>query len=441
MRLPPLYRLTYYATLALFFLYPLLLGPWQDQDNDPHLRWLLAGFSPLAGLVTLTLLPAVRRGANYVRNNGSPWQWPWYPWPLFVLLAIGVGLRCYALCVSFHPSRGAATMFEPYFLVPWLYAVNVVLLEIGITRRRAALVGWMMAAPLALVLLSTWTLPVPYAINLRPMLLKSVGCTPLFVTLMAATLLYAVALLRGVAHAFDWLTAAIALLVVVGPRTTGFARPYELRAWPLVLLAALQLGAAVRYRSGAYSILAAVWAIAAACLVWPHDFAMRFGGAIPAHLLLMAMLLIGAVLRDRAARFLQRAAIVGMLAACAYAMSGEADRSSQATAWLLTAYPGIMLVLAAIYGALVGNRWYWAGATVILMGWIGVLGGRGYRSARTAVAGLDQIALGMACLLIGFLVSLWKLGVPQSWINRWFERRLPTVPAGGVADSGRETPP
>ena len=45
LRLPPLYRVPYYATLGLFFLYPLLLGPWQNQDNDPHIRWLLAGFS------------------------------------------------------------------------------------------------------------------------------------------------------------------------------------------------------------------------------------------------------------------------------------------------------------------------------------------------------------------------------------------------------------
>ena len=57
------------------------------------------------------------------------------------------------------------------------------------------------------------------------MLLESIGCSPLFLALMAATLLYAVALLRRVAHAFDWLTAAIALLVVVGPNTTGLAGP------------------------------------------------------------------------------------------------------------------------------------------------------------------------------------------------------------------------
>jgi hypothetical protein len=419
LKLPPLYRLPYYAALALFFLYPLLLGPWQAQENDPHIRWLLAGFSPFAGLLTLTLLPAVRRGPDYVRDNGSPWQWPWYPWPLFVVLAVGVALRCYALCVSFHPSRGPATMFEPYFLVPWLFAVNVVLLEIGITRKRASLVRWMIAAPLGLMALATWSWPIPAAINLRPMLMESIGCTPLFLVLMAATLLYSVALLRRVAGAFHWLTAAIASLTVAGPATAGLNGPYSLHAWPLALLAALQLAVAVRHRSGARYMTAAVCAVAAACIAWPQEFAAHWGGAIPAHLVLAAMLLIGALLDDRAARFLQRTAIVAILTAAALVISGGAEHWSHAPPVWLTIYPGLMLLLAAIYGALVRNRWYLAGSILITLGWIAALSGRGYRSARTSIAGLDQIALGLACLCVGLLVSLWKLGVPQGWIARY----------------------
>ena len=223
LRLPILFRLPYYAMLAMFFLYPLLLGPWQDQENDPHIRWLLAGFSPLAGLLTLTLLPAIRRGANYVRDNGSPWQWPWYPWPLFAVLGVGVGLRSYALCVSFHPSRGPATMFEPYFLVPFLFAVNILLLEIGIISRRPLLLRWMMAAPLGLLLLSTWTFTaIPESINLRRMLLDAWGCSPLFLMLVAITALYAAALVRRLPHSLHWLTIATAMFVVVGPSTGEF---------------------------------------------------------------------------------------------------------------------------------------------------------------------------------------------------------------------------
>ena len=124
--------------------------------------------------MTLTLLPAVRRGANYVRNNGSPWQWPWYPWPLFVMLAVGVALRTYALCVSFHPSRGPATMFEPYFFVPFLFAVNILLLEIAIGSRRPALLALDDGGAAGALLLSTWTFSaIPDSINLRRMLLDS----------------------------------------------------------------------------------------------------------------------------------------------------------------------------------------------------------------------------------------------------------------------------
>ena len=437
LRLPILFRLPYYAMLALFFLYPLLLGPWQDRENDPHIRWLLAGFSPLAGLVALTLLPAIRRGANYVRDNGSPWQWPWYPWPLFVVLGVGVGLRTYALCVSFHPSRGPATMFEPYFLVPLLLAVNILLLEIGIAARRPALLRRMMAAPLGLLVLSTWTFTIPESINLRCMLLDSCGCSPLFLTLVAVTALYAVALLRRVLHALHWLTMTTAAFVVVGPTTGAFRGPFSLQAWPLMLLATMQFYAAIRNRSGLHSLLTAVFAIAALCITWPQAIGTRYYGAIPAHLLLFAMLLIGAALRDHVAQFLQRTAVLGILAACAFVLSGQAERWSIARPEVLMIYPGFMLVLAAVYGYWVPNRWYRVIPLLILAGWITALGGRGYRSLRTTFAGLDQIALGMACLLLGLMVSLWKLGIPQSWLAWWLKPGpIPAAPPADTRNQG-----
>ena len=43
LRLPILFRLPYYAMLAMFFLYPLFLGPWQDRENDPHIALAAGG--------------------------------------------------------------------------------------------------------------------------------------------------------------------------------------------------------------------------------------------------------------------------------------------------------------------------------------------------------------------------------------------------------------
>jgi hypothetical protein len=430
LRLPALYRLPYYATLAMFFLYPLLLvGPWLRDENDPRLRWLLAGFSTLAGLVTLTLLPAARRGAAYVRDNGSPWQWPWYPWPLFVVLAVGVGLRTYAICVSFHPSRGPATMFEPYFLAPWLLAVNVLLLEIGIAGQRPHLLRWCMAAPLGLLLLSSWTFPVPASISLRRMLLDFCGCSPLFLMLLAVALLYAVALARRVPHAFYWLTAAMALLVVVGPRTSGLDDPFVPRAWPLLPLTAMQLYTAIRHRSGLGGLLAALCAIAALCIAWPATVTAVCYGAVPAYLLLAAMLVIGTVFRDDMARFLQSAAGLAILVGCLLVCSGMVEECANVRPEVALVYPGIMLVLAAAYGIRMHNRWFRAVSLLVLADWIMMLGQRGHRVLRTTVAGLDEISLGLACLLVGLTVSLWKIGLPQTWLAWWLKPPLPLAPA------------
>src|SRR6516164_9631719 len=62
LRLPALFRVPYYLILALFFLYPLALRPLVDSDwpRWENLMWGLFLFSSVAGLVFLTLLPAIR---------------------------------------------------------------------------------------------------------------------------------------------------------------------------------------------------------------------------------------------------------------------------------------------------------------------------------------------------------------------------------------------
>ena len=61
LRLPAYFRVPYYLILALFFLYPLALSPLVHTPEREELLWGLAGFSTVAGLVFLTLLPAARQ--------------------------------------------------------------------------------------------------------------------------------------------------------------------------------------------------------------------------------------------------------------------------------------------------------------------------------------------------------------------------------------------
>src|SRR5262245_11953521 len=64
--LPLAFRVSYYLMLALFYLYPVALVPLLEPPGNRLLEWALFGFYPIAGLVVLTLLPAVRRGRDYV---------------------------------------------------------------------------------------------------------------------------------------------------------------------------------------------------------------------------------------------------------------------------------------------------------------------------------------------------------------------------------------
>ncbi len=137
LRLAAGFRLPFHGALAVFFLYPVVLSQWIRDPQSPALCWGLFGFSAVAGGVFLTLLPAIRRGPQYVCDNGSPWKWPWYPWTLFGVLGFGVCVRAYYLCVSFHFVGVPQTIFAPYFLVPFLWVVALLLLELGLVSRRS----------------------------------------------------------------------------------------------------------------------------------------------------------------------------------------------------------------------------------------------------------------------------------------------------------------
>ncbi len=148
--MPALYRGPYYLILALFFLYPVALRPLLARPDSPMSHWALFGFSTAAGLAFLTLIPAIRRGAVYVKGNGSPWRWPLYPWSLFFFLGLGVIGRSYYLCVSLHNVEGYRSIFGPYFLVPFGFAVALLMLEGGLVSGSKAATRFALAMPVGL---------------------------------------------------------------------------------------------------------------------------------------------------------------------------------------------------------------------------------------------------------------------------------------------------
>jgi len=411
LRLPGWYRGAYYLILALVFLYPIALIPVLGDPESPRLQWALFGFSALAGLVLMSLVPAARGAAGFVAKNGSPWRWPLYPWSLFVVMAGGLGVRCYSLCVSFHYVSGSRTIFGPYFLVPIGLAVSLVWLEIGIaSRRRGVMVA---AAGLPLVLACMAMTGHRYEavyMHFLDLFIGTLGGSPAFLTLIAATLLLAYAAARRVPLAWELMALALVALAVVGPKTITPFDTVTPRSLPLAA-AGLVLGsvAARRHTSGR-AVLAAGLLVAAITRgqaeFWPRANLLP----IALHLSILAMLLVGAVFKDPLANLMRvygaSLLLVLGVAAAVHCSWVHIAIPAALSPW----YPLVAIVLTCTYGFWIPDRLYLAVAAANLAAWLAYSGSEVYNQLRRVVAGLDQIACGIVFFLIALAISLRKAG-------------------------------
>ena len=417
--LPPLFRIPYYLSLALFFLYPTAIAPLVARPKGEALTWAMFGFSPAAGLVALTLLPAVRRGRDYVRDNGSPWRWAWYPWSLFVFLGFAVAARSALLCWSMHHLGGAAPepyIFGFYFLAPLGLAVAILLVELGSVERAAGATLAALATPAVLLVLAT--------VGHRPEVVYQgflgqfaarLGGTPLYLTLLATAAFYGYAALRRVPAAFDALSASLAALAFVAPGTLDLGGLVPPRATPMLTIAALQLTLGLR-RHAAYRCL-----VGAACLVASAMIALPGTGVMPAsgrgpiayHLLLLALLAVGATFDDAFGRLARVIGAAMVLLGCLVVMTGRSGLGAAVPTWAIGAYPLLVCVLIGGYGHLLSHGISRSCAALILASWFVMIAWMGYGALRLVVTGLDYIALGLVLLAVAVLTSMAKGGIPE----------------------------
>jgi hypothetical protein len=423
LRLPLLFRVPYYLFLALFFLFPVMLSPLLTSPGnpmavkDPMLPWAIFAFSPLAALITLSLVPAARLGAAYLRNNGSPWRWPLYPWSLFAVLAVGVCARAYYACISFYPVERSGNIFGPYFLMPFLLAVSVVILEIGLTSHRRGAVRLALAAPLLLVGLAGvgHSGDVVYRQFLGSFQ-NTFNASPLFLTLLAVAGFYAYARLRRVSRAIDGLGVSLAALTVVGPETLGFSSLSAPRPWPLVALAVLQLAITARHKKAGRAVLAAGCVVAAVLVGPASDWPTTMKAALGLHMAVFAAFLIGARFDDSTATLLRGVGAVMLFVMSAAVATEDVVGLLVAPRALFLGYPLITAAVALGYGRLRKSRLHLYNGEAILAVWGLANGWRGYLLLRPRVSGLDAIALGLLFFLVAMLISARKAGVLRRWL-------------------------
>lgn len=415
--LPAWFRGPYYLILALFFLYPLALSELQGPGQSEALMWGLFGFAPAAGLVFLTLLPAIRRDPEYVRDNGSPWLWPLYPWTLFGLLALAVPARAFLLCWSMHLLDGPRDqlVFGPYFLVPFGLVLGVLLLEIGLVSGRRLVLALALAVPMGLLALAlVGHRSDPIYREFMEIFRARLGALPLFWTLLLSAGFYAYAGLRRVPLATEGLTAMLLALAVIGPDSLRLDELTPPRPAPILLAGALQLALGLCHRSSWRCIVGTGGlAFALALLLPPPGDAAPVGGAIAFHLVLLTMLAVGAVFDDGLARLLRIVGPLLILAVCLLALSVPYYRVPGLPPWTMQVYPLIMAVLLAGFGLLLGRRFELAIAALILLGWAAGIGWRAYVFLRQIITGLDYMALSLTLFALGILISLAKAGLLQ----------------------------
>ena len=227
LKLPLEFKLPYHLMLALFFLYPMWLASLARNPQSETLMWSLFAFPATAGAIFLLLLPAIRRGPELLRNNGSPWPWPFFPWSLFAFLAAAVVGRSFLVCKSFHLLDGARitdTIYSPFFLVPFGFALVVLLLEFGIVAKSRLTTTFTLALSMLFVLMSgIGHRDEPAYRSFLDLFLERTGAAPLLLTLAAASVFHVYAWLRGAAFATEGLTATLAAFAFIQPESLSLS--------------------------------------------------------------------------------------------------------------------------------------------------------------------------------------------------------------------------
>ena len=412
-RLPWLYRAVCHGFMIFFYLYPTLrdrLQQHSDEANRGPITWGILAFPWAASLFFLLLVPAVRKGAEWVRENGTPWKWPAYPWALFVLLWALAGLRTYHMTFTMYPGLGLKTPFRKYVVFPLLLAAAVVLLEFGLTTGRKALKAAGLLIPMAAVLASFPGAPKGRdAIEFLQTTQDTVG-SPVFLPAAAAGLFYLYAWARGLRVAELGLALSVVLLSVLGRGTVDletFTRPNY--AW-WVALGAFEMSIALWRRSCFRVTLAGFVAVAAGAFAMRREFQPDAVAFFTANAALGWLFLIGWVFPTGLGKWLRRVGAAGLCAVFLVALTTPPTFARSLPAAYGMFYCAGMLLLPLLYARLVHDKAFLAAAALNVAFLVGSLGASAYDHATRPdrPTGLAPLFWGAIAFIIAAGVSALK---------------------------------
>ncbi len=217
----------------------------------------------------------------------------------------------------------------------------------------------------------------------------------------------------------------LALLAFVAPETLGLGELTAPRPLPVLAIAALQLGLGLRQRQAWRCLIGACCLIAAAMIALPDQRGTSLRGPVAFHLVLLAVLGLGAAFDDALGRVLRSVGAGLVLLGSAVVMTTRLDPSRSIPSWAVTTYPLVLSALLAGYGVWLRHRTSLLASSLLLTSWLAAFAWRGYALLRQRITGLDFIAVGMLLFALAVLTSMAKGGLMPGRLVRPGEKAAP----------------
>ncbi len=418
-RLGILYRIPYQLILAAFFIAPWFCSSQQNLWTSEQQEWNLLLFPFISALIFLTLYPAVRKGSGYIKNSGTPWNWPWFPWITFGIFAALISFRSYLLCMAFgpdgpvwkvHKSRVAIdfdSIWGVYFLIPICLVFLFLVLEYAYQTKNNKLANKTLYY-LPLLLLMSFT---PGFGEVSRRFYQSVVheyASPVWVTTCVIILFCSWASFRKISKASIGLIASLVLLSVVSPETVNFKTFRQPEAWPLLIAGVVLLYQGLSAKSSSSCALASIILTGGVWFAIPNSIPVEYRFLIVSHLMLIAWGLTGLFMRDSFTRFLR--GFTGILGTVLFSFAVLSSRVPEVSYSLKLIYATILvsgfLMIAIIFKSKVFMGSF--SAMIFVSGYASTVIGFRYLVGIFGTAAVSAFVWSVGALILGIVISSHK---------------------------------
>lgn len=319
------------------------------------------------------------------------------------------------MTLAFQADTGLESTFGGYYLVPFGFAILILLSEIAVVEKSRALQEILLAGPIGLMLLAL----IPGDGNayqlFRAQFTHALG-SPLWLTVCGCFIFSVYFYCRHAEQKTSMIQALLLAMTFISPADNSMPTLFPQNWWPLLAVGALQFiilpkdTTASRFLKGWCSIVAAL-------SIWGQgrQFTQLYG-VIPWHILLLGVVLASLLFADDFAKWLRKRLPVLMFGLSLVAATAQFVRGD--VRWLAICYVLVMVsVTASFWYWHKMKLWKWATFGCVCILGVILIGSRGpmwnIQSRST-----QALLVGAVCFMLGGAISAAKAGLSTGISSR-----------------------